>query len=707
MHRIFRQVLIFAASVFPAVPLHGFVEVVSTPDIAATAAHDPGNRAPLQPAPLIRLPLGTIRAGGWLQHQLDLMADGQVGHLPELSGFLTDNSGWLGGGERGWEEAAYWLRGFYDLSVLTDDDRLDATARRWIEAIIASQTADGYYGSSRNRLVEGRNGQRIVDVWPHMVMNEALISHFEATGDGRIVPMLTRFFAFCRDLPEEQFLPQMSWDRYENYREEFGDWKPRIQMKRAGEFVPQLLWLYNRTGDAWLPELAVKVHHKTQPPMNQWLDNHTVHFSQRFRYPAQMFPITGDPRYLRETEHFYDAFQAAWGQMPRGAHAADERIRMGKIDPRQAIETCSLCELNLSHYVLGRITGETKYADRVEDISFNHLPASHRPDHRSIRYLTACNMPHSIAGLDYYNGGEQPLFCADTHRCCQHNTAMGWPRLVRNLWQATPDHGLAAWIYAPNTVTAKVGEAGATVVIRATTGYPFREELDLDVSVDKPTAFPLYLRIPGWCHDMKITLGDESTRISNKAGKLAKIVRTWKSGDRVSIRYAMELSTTTWPRNGAVTIDRGPLSYSIRIKPRWEKLAGGKDPENWPRWAARADSPWNYGLAIDSAHPSRDITVFGTGPVPDQPWSESAAPVVLKVPARRIPEWTASVRNTVDAVREGPVRSDSPVEIIEMIPLGCAHLRMSVLPVVSERVDARFWNDIPDPGTFMLDRLTQ
>jgi hypothetical protein len=31
---------------------------------------------------------------------------------------------------------------------------------------------------------------------------------------------------------------------------------------------------------------------------------------------------------------------------------------------------------------------------------------------------------------------------------------------------------------------------------------------------------------------------------------------------------------------------------------------------------------------------------------------------------------------------------------------------MSVLPVVSERADAREWQDVPDPGEFMLERLT-
>ena len=91
-------------------------ECVPAPDMSARVAHYPANRPPLQPSPLIRLPLGSVQARGWLQHQLDLMAEGQVGQLSEISRFLTADSGWLGGEERGWEEAGeayakwFWKR---------------------------------------------------------------------------------------------------------------------------------------------------------------------------------------------------------------------------------------------------------------------------------------------------------------------------------------------------------------------------------------------------------------------------------------------------------------------------------------------------------------------------------------------------------------------------------------------------------------------
>lgn len=681
------------------------INLVEQPDCSGKNRHYAGNQTPLKPSPIIRLPLGAVKAVGWLATQLDLMADGQVGRLDELSKFLNADSGWLGGPEAGWEEAPYWLRGYYALSVLTGQPRLQETANRWIESVIVSQREDGYYGSDHNRLLKGVGGQEIVDIWPHAVMNDALISHYEATGDDRILSLLTRFFTFCSELPDHQFLPQMSWDHYENYREHFGDWKPRIQIKRAGDLMPHIFWLYNQTGDRWLLDLAIKVYHRTQPAMNQWLDNHTVHFSQRFRYPAQMFPVVGDERYLRMSELFYDGFMKTWGQMPRGAHAADERIRMGKIDPRQGIETCSLGELNKSHYILSEITGDSGYADRIEDITFNHLPASHAPDHRSLRYLTASNMPLSVAEMDFKNSGQHPVFTADSHRCCQHNTAQAWPSFVRHLWFATPDNGLIAWLYSPNTVTAKVGESGHTVRIQSNTSYPFGESVSLVIDVDNPVRFPLYCRIPGWSHGTEIRIGDEKAKFEASEGKMIRIEREWQSGDVVQIQFAAEVSATTWPRSGAITIDRGPLSYSVRIKEDWTRESGG--PDDWPRQSIKPASQWNYGLEVDPNDLSDSVTVSVSDRIPDQPWQESAAPIVLKVPAKRIPEWQTQIKHTVDSLRESPVKSSEPQESIDMIPMGCAHLRMSVLPVVSERSDARKWEDIPNPDEYMLDRLDQ
>jgi hypothetical protein len=630
------------------------------------------------------------------------MTEGYTGRLYEISSFLTENSGWLGGAERGWEEAPYWFRGFYDLSVLTENKRIDSIAHQWIEAVINSSDKDGYYGSGYNKLVVSQSGKdSVVDLWPHMVMNDALISHYEASKDERIITLMSNFFRFCHHLPDDLFLPRMSWDHYENYREHFGDWKPRIQFKRAGDFVPQIYWLYNRTGEAWLLDLALEIYQKTQPPLNQWLDDHVVHFMQRFRYPAQMFPLTGDGYYLNQTRFYYHQMMQSWGHMPRGAFAADERIRNGKIDPRQAFESCAIVEGNKSFYILGDVTGNIEYADQVEDLTFNWLPASHSPDLKALRYLTAANMVCSVPNMDFRNQGQHPVYAASMHRCCQHNTAMGWPGFVKNMWKASPDNGLVAWLYGPNEVEAKVGKEGAPVKITSRTSYPFSDQITFLISVQGDVRFPLYLRLPLWAETAVLSVNNETSSIKHENGRFAKIERSWKDNDQVSIAFSPEITLTEWPRTKSVTINRGPLSYSVHIKENW--IRTGTDEFGWDKWEIVPETDWNYGLVVDNLDPDKDIRMEVQEEIPEQPWDERQVPIILKVPAKKIAGWKASIRNTVDPLREGPVRSDEATDWIEMIPMGAAHLRLTCLPSVSAKKNARYWQDIPDPNEFMLE----
>jgi len=77
------------------------------PRLPATGRSDfyAGNRPPLIASPLIKLPLGAVRAEGWLARQLELMADGFTGRLTELSRFCRfEGNAWThqkGQGEPG------------------------------------------------------------------------------------------------------------------------------------------------------------------------------------------------------------------------------------------------------------------------------------------------------------------------------------------------------------------------------------------------------------------------------------------------------------------------------------------------------------------------------------------------------------------------------------------------------------------------------
>lgn len=404
---------------------------VACPSAETSNHHYVSNRPPLLSNPLVKLPLGAVRPRGWLAHQLELMARGMTGRLEELSSFLRPDNGWLYPANDGWEEQAYWFRGFYSLAVLTGDPVLYERARHWIEAILNSQDADGYFGPQPRKRVLARNGRALIDLWPHMVMLDAVIQHREYTGDPRVLPFMRRFFAFCAAAPDDELLAPTGND--------FGDWRLDVQHARAGDMIPHIHWLFNQIGEPWLLPLAARFYQRILPPHDEWLDRHIVNFTQRFSYSGLYYPQSQRAADLEAVEYWYRQHIATWGQQPRGIFAADEQIRPGKVDPRQGFETCGMVEFNKSFYLLGRITGQALYADRCEDITLNHFPVASLPDLKGLHYLTASNQPQLDASTehDYFNKGRQINYSPHDYRCCQHNVAMGWPWYAQHLWQAS------------------------------------------------------------------------------------------------------------------------------------------------------------------------------------------------------------------------------------------------------------------------------
>ena len=631
------------------------------------------NRAPLQPSPLLKLPIGSIEPRGWLRRQLELMRDGFTGRLSELSKFVKADSGWLTGSGQGWEEVPYWLKGFGDLAYVLKDERLGAEARRWLEDALASQGPDGYFGPPQNRKQK--------DLWPNMIMLFALQSFFEATGDPRVIPFMRKYFRFELDLPEAELLPS-SW-----------------QKLRGGDNLESVYWLYNRTGDPWLLDLGRKLFRRTSdwtsPILTPERDAHPepssfyhgVNIAMGLREPGVYYQQSGDPKLIDAVERNYRLVREAYGQQPGGMFGADENIRPGATDPRQGAETCTLVELMYSDESLLRITGRTRYAERCEDIAFNSLPASVTPDLKGLHYLTAPNLVScdSSGEHDFENTGTLVSFDPRSYRCCQHNFAFGWPYFAEHLWCATLDDGLAAAFYAPSAVTARVGD-GTEVRLTEETSYPFGPDVELRVEAAKPVRFPLYLRVPEWCREASLSINGRPVEAPARPSSFLRLERTWAPGDSVKLRLVSRVEAVTWPGvGGAVSIRKGSLWYSLKIGEEWKRYGG---TDEWPAYEVLPTTPWNYALVLDPAHPERSIETAFEKAVPAQPFTPDAAPIALKAKGVRVPQWTTEGR-MAGRVPAGPVAVDGPVEDIELIPMGCARLRLSVFPLAGRPAGKR------------------
>jgi hypothetical protein len=625
------------------------------------------NRAPLAASAFYPLPLGCIRPEGFLRRQLQIQANGLGGHLDETWPDVGPASGWLGGSGESWERGPYFLDGLVPLAYLLDDARLKAKAQKYLTWTLDHTSADGMIGPRSSD-----------DWWPRMVMLKALTQYHEATADARVIPVLSRYFAY--QLNALRSRPLRDWGRY-----------------RWQDEALSVIWLYNRTGEPglldlirllqqqgydWQAEFAdFKYTQRTTPEAigltpgsgltDRGMQTHGVNLAMAIKMSPVWSLVSGKDLDRRAVLQMLRELYRYHG-LPNGIFSADEHL--AGLNPSQGTELCTVVETMFSLEHSLAILGDPALGDLLERLAFNTLPGAFTDDMWAHQYNQQSNQIEvSLQSKPWTTDGpESNLYGLDPNfGCCAANFHQGWPKFTASLFMKSADDGLVAAAYAPCSVHVALRDTSVHVIEE--TDYPFHGSIQLTVNPASPVDFPLLLRIPAWASAANVSVNGRPAP-GPHPGTFARIERTWRRGDIVSINFPLTPRASRGYHD-SLAIERGPLVFSFAPGEDWVKLRNRGMTADWQVFPS---TQWNYALALTPERIQESVTTIESA-VGEGPFTRAGAPVKLRAKARKLPSWVGE-DGVAAPVPQCPVKSDEPEEQITLIPYAAAKLRITAFP---------------------------
>ena len=592
-----------------------------------------------------------IRPEGWLRNELELAANGLAGNLDIVWPDVRD-SAWVGGNREGWERVPYWLDGFIPLAYLLEDEGMIARAERYVNEILARQRADGWICPT---------APEKTDTWSVQLISKVLVHYYECSGDERIPDVIYRMMKNYYDFLSAG-LPIGEWGKF-----------------RWFETFPALNFLAKRYDDAWICALAKLVrnlgfdYHQAEPlwerVVYRWkLETHIVNLCMMLKGEILSRDLLGED-YRDEATHFYGLLERNHGTAV-GTFTGDECLA-GK-SPIQGTEFCSVVELMDSFEQLYAYTGDRKWAERLERVAFNALPATTTEDLWAHQYVQMVNQVDSTPFGHHppftNNNGDAHLFGLEPHYgCCTANHGQGWPKFALSAFLRAPDGILSA---VPLPAKVNTLWKGAPVSVECQTEYPFRNTITYRTSAEK-AGMKLRVRIPSFAKNLTV-----NGQPIKKQSMLVFMVPAGESVYNVSFSAAPVIDARPH-RMGTVHV--GSLVFSLPIAHKDTRVEYEKNgvERKFPYcdYHIKGTGNWNYGFA------SRALTVEER-PLPKIPFSESAPALVVHADLATIDWGLCYGYEELPAPYPEHRKPLAKPTSQTLIPYGCTLLRMTEMPIL-------------------------
>lgn len=592
-----------------------------------------------------------IKPAGWLRRQLEIQAEGLSGNLDKMWPDVRD-SAWIGGDREGWERVPYWLDGFIPLAYLLENEDMIARAKKYVDAILSRQRPDGWICPCKEEDIEK------YDSWAVQLISKVLVVYYECSGDERIPDVVYKILRNYYDLLSSGRIKLFDWGKFRWY-----------------ETFVAIQFVYEQKKEDWLIELGrilkeqgtdySEVVDLWKRPLNRWrFDTHIVNLCMMLKSEAVSCELLGE-EYTEQAEAFRTLLDDYNGT-PVGLFTGDECL--SGLSPIQGTELCAVVEQMYSYELLYAATGDSKWAERLEKVAFNALPATISDDMWTHQYVQmsnqiSCEKFHGRS-LFRTNNDEAHLFGLEpNYGCCTANFNQGWPKFVLSSFLHNGDTVLSA-IPVPSKLTAD------GISVSLDTKYPFENSMIYHVEAGK--AFTLQIRIPSFAENLCV-----NGEAIDKQEMLSFEIEKGRAYD-ISLSFSVTPKMVDRPHD-LKAVECGSLVFSLPISyrkiMREYEWAGVERKFPYCDYEYKGITPWSFGYT------EGDLTVEHHE-ISDIPFSSEHPAITIKASARPI-NW--GLEDGFESVCAKVPESRVPVgsaRKIELYPYGCAKLRMTELPLV-------------------------
>lgn len=635
---------------------------------------------------LNELPLGAIKAEGFLKEQLLRNKNGLGGHLDEIEpGMIADPyirktyvKAWMGGQQEGWgaEISGNYYNGLIELAWTLDDEELKRKATTWVDAVLATQKEDGYLGTYNqpdSKIYEDYNAGA------NSCGYNALLSFYEATGREDVFNAVYRCMLW--------FTENWAGERKTNYAMQ--------------NIVGVVIYCYKKTKDHRLLEFArdcieyLAEHNLFRnsyrdfaDPKLYYLSNHAVACAHA-AYPALVYSVTGEEKYLLASKCGLEKFHAKSVQVTGGASSNSEYL--APVSAIGEVEYCAFTQFNRTYWYMNAITGDAKYADWAENMIYNGTQGARKKDERAIAYYTAPNQifatnKSSTSGVDGENQVYAPCYPV---ACCPVNSVRVMPEFICSMVLTDDEGNLYISNYGPSTAEYNGWK------VSQETMYPFRNSVKLHIVGSDGRK--LYCRVPGWAKGYSVLRdGSQVNCPKNENGYICI-----ENASEVELRFeavveVVHVDDTDASDKHPIAFRYGALVFSLHIPEDWQPYYPKTETPLTPEW------PWfnvvpkkveleggdwyeNIGLernyfcwnvAVDENIKAEDIQVELCD-ADGYPWED--AYIKLKVPAYRAPLLTPPYPCKTFEIHGKKAFVTDPTNL-ELVPYGMTNLRITYFP---------------------------